>query len=113
MKRTQSFIAGFVLAIVLLSSINALAGIATFKTDLIAAFTNNFLAADRQRVANAFVNAYPAEWQARVAAGTADTSANRGDFAADKIIEYIKVVVKATEQNSAVSAVPTPTPLPN
>jgi hypothetical protein len=88
------------------------AGLVSFKADLITAFTNDFTAGDRTRVSNAFVNAYTQEWNARVASGTADTPANRGAFAADKVIMYVQAIVSATEQQAAVSVLPTPTPLP-
>lgn len=112
MKSLKFFTLGFIFALFLSISVqHTLAGIASFKTDLKAAVTNNFLAADRTRITDAFVAAYQAEWNARVAAGTVDNATNRGDFAADKVIDYMKAIVFKRESDAVVQAVASPTPL--
>lgn len=113
MKQFRSFIAGFILAVALIAVAQVSAGVAGFKTDLIAAFTANFTAPQRTAIANSFVSAYQGEWNRRVATGTVDNAANRGSFAADKITAYVNEIVQAETHKAALAAVPTPTPLPN
>lgn len=112
MKNVRPFVFGFIFACVLLTTTQIFAGVAGFKTDLIAAFTANFTAGQRTTIANSFVSAYQNEWNARVAAGTADNAANRGLFAIDKIIEHVQTIVRAEQHKTALNAVPMPTPLP-
>jgi hypothetical protein len=91
------------------------ASVATFRTALIADFTNtnNFTIAQRNEIADAFVSAYNAEWLARIADGTyTDTAANRGQFAVDKMIFYMRDIHRDYRRKLDFSAVPTPTPLP-
>jgi hypothetical protein len=90
----------------------AFAGLASFKTALIAAVQANFTAGQQTEIRNSFVSAYQTEWDARVRAGTADTAANRGNFAADKIIDYVNDVRNGELKKAAITALPTPTPLP-
>lgn len=88
------------------------AGVATFKTALVAAVTAHFSPTDRTRVANAYVSANQAEWNARVASGTVDNDNNRREFAGDQITAMILFTVYSEERRMSVSALPTPTPLP-
>lgn len=88
-------------------------GIAAFKAAFIAAAQANFTAGERTRISNAFIQAYKSEWDARVRAGTADNAANRGEFVADKVVEFMRSTVQAEEYKAGLIAVPTPTPLPN
>ena len=91
----------------------ASATVATFRADLVTAFTNNFTAPQRQEIANAFVSAYPVKWQADLKSGKyTDTTANRGQFAIDRIIEYVSEVRTSEMKKANISALPTPTPLP-
>lgn len=113
MKHFRSFFLGVILTLALTFALQASAGVASFKTAFIADMNAQFDAATKQRIANAFVSAYQAEWNARVAAGTADTLANRGQFVADKTVDtYIKGVVQQAETDALRQALPAPTPLP-
>src|SRR4051812_26275866 len=85
------------------------ASIATFKTALISAVQANFPAGQQTTVANSFVSAYQGEWNARLADGTyTDTPANRGQFAADKIIAYVQEVVRSEQYKASIQAVASP-----
>jgi hypothetical protein len=113
MKNTvTSFLAGAILMAALVFSVQVFAGVAGFKTDLKAAVGANFTAGEQQKVRDSFVSAYQAEWDQKVAAGTVDNAANRGDFAADKIIAYIQGIVFSSTYKASLQAVATPTPLP-
>lgn len=112
-KYLLSFFIGVIFTTVIVSSAEVFAGKDSFKTALVSAFTSNFDAPTRTRVTSAFVATYPAEWNARVASGTADNPTNRGLFVADKVIGYVEETVKTEERRASLASLPTPTPLPN
>lgn len=88
------------------------ATVATFRADLVTAFTTHILAGNRTEIGNAFVFKYPAEWEARVRSGTTDNTANRQQFAVDKWLDELKVTRTEYLRRQSLDALPTPTPLP-
>lgn len=90
------------------------AGIAGFRTDLATAFQNNFTAAQRASVANSFVSAYQGEFNSLLAANAiTNNAAGRGQFAVNKVIDYVQDVHRSEQHKASLQAVVTPTPLPD
>lgn len=102
----------FIFGFVVNHGVQVSAGIASFKTALVANVTANFTVPERQKITDTFVTAYQSEWNARVAAGTVDNATNRGNFVADKVIDYIQGIVRAEQHRTNIQAVALPTPLP-
>jgi hypothetical protein len=100
-----AFVIGFALAFG--AQIKVEAGLVSFKAALITAVTNNFTAGDRQKIADAFADMYG--YQATV--NGSPNPQTKADFAADRVVDYIKSVVNSRETGAAVRAIPTPTPL--
>jgi hypothetical protein len=85
--------------------------IPAFKAELLAllATTANLTAAEKTKLRNRFVSEYQNEWDARVAAGTVDNAANRGQFAIDKTVNgYWGDIYKAGSSRENQAAVPEP-----
>jgi hypothetical protein len=78
------------------------------KTDIKTAFGNNLDAATIQKLRNRFIAAYQSEWNARVASGTADNTANRNTFIADKMFDYIQNIFTSGSINEMRAAEPVP-----
>lgn len=78
------------------------------RTDFSQALTANLDAVTRQKLRDRFVAAYQGEWNTRVAAGTVDNSTNRGQFAVDKVFDYIQETFRAGSQRENAAALPTP-----
>jgi hypothetical protein len=76
------------------------------KTDLKTALTNNLDAATRTKLSNRFVSALRSEWDARIAAGTADNASNRATFIADKIFDYIQGIYQNESRRENQAALP-------
>jgi hypothetical protein len=108
MKQLKYIAVGFILATVLIFSFPVKATVATFKADLITAVTNNFAAGDRTRIANSFASAYG--YQATI--NGSPNPQTKADFAADRVVDFIKNVVAGEENKANLAAVATPTPLP-
>lgn len=65
------------------------------KTDVKTAFAANLDATTVQKLRDRFVALYQSEWNVLVASGTADTAANRANFAIGKVFDYIQSVYTA------------------
>lgn len=89
------------------------ADVAGLRAAIITAFSNNLTAQNRQEVIDSFSTYFAREWAAGVAAGTyANTNTGKGQFTADKVLDFVKDVRSAEMRKTSINAVPTPTPLP-
>jgi hypothetical protein len=72
------------------------------------AFVDNLDATTRTKLSNRFVLGYQQEWNAKVAGGTVDNATNRGDFAVDKVFDFIQSVYRSGSSQENVAALPEP-----
>lgn len=115
MKRNITIIAILIAAVLAWGVIlfPAHAGLNSFRAGVASLLNSEFTAGESARIGNSFVLAYPAEFNALVAnSSIANTAAGRRQFAAYKIADYTRDVVRGTESSTAVNALPTPTPIP-
>ena len=82
--------------------------IAGLKSDIVAAFTANLDAATRTKLASRMISAYPNHWQAYLSGGGTDTPANRGEFAADRLFNYLQDIYRGESYKENVAAIPPP-----
>ena len=82
--------------------------ITQLKADIKAAFVANLDATTRTKLADRFVLGYQQQWNALVAGGLADNATNRGDFAIDKVFDYIQNVYRTGSAQENAAAMPAP-----
>lgn len=78
------------------------------KNDFKTSMNSNLDAATKTKLINRMISAYQSEWDALIASGTADTAANRGDFVAKKVMDYLKNIFTAGSQRENYASVPAP-----
>ena len=82
----------------------------SFRADLKTAIVNNFAAAQRTQIANAFASAPAYNYQPTI--NGAPNPQSKIDFAVEKIAEHIRDVVKSEELKALQTAVVAPIPIP-
>jgi hypothetical protein len=77
------------------------------KADLKTAFGTNLDATTVQKLRDRFVSAYPSQWQKFLADNTlTDTAANRNQFAAETVFNYIQNIYQSESAKANLAALP-------
>lgn len=82
--------------------------LAQLRTDFKTAFQNNLDATTRTKLLNRFVTAYAPAWNVYLAGGGTDTTANRANFAVDRVFDFIQDIYRNESYKETLAAIPPP-----